>query len=104
MGSNIVYSVKDGHSKLWRGEGGCQSDRWLGKELVLVRNAAANLGGGSKACPIVSECRDAGEGVAQGDLKSAAANAALLAFYLLPHAGEAVNAELKVGFKTTSSS
>lgn len=35
----------------------------------MANNASANLNGASKMCPIVSECRDVGEGIAAGDFK-----------------------------------
>ena len=36
---------------------------------------------GSKGCPIVSECRNVAQGIAQGDYKNAALNGGLLSLY-----------------------
>ena len=38
----------------------------------LAKNSASNIDLGSKTCPLVSECRDVGEGVVQGDFKKVA--------------------------------
>jgi len=44
----------------------------------LARNAASNVGLGSKACPVVGECRGVAQGMSQGDFANAGANAAIL--------------------------
>ena len=47
----------------------------------IKNNASTNLDHGSKMCPILSECRETIDGMVQGDLKQAAANAGLLMLY-----------------------
>ena len=49
----------------------------------LTPKAVQNLNAGSKACPIVSECRDIAQGIAQGDLNKASYNAGVLALATL---------------------
>jgi len=45
------------------------------------------LGLGSKACPIVRECRDVAEGICQGDFAKVALNAGVLALGAVPGGG-----------------
>ena len=56
---------------------------------------------GSKAAPIMGECRNVAEVIEQGDLSKAALNAGLLALYSLP-SGVPANAEVKVGMKSAT--
>jgi len=67
----------------------------------LENNASSNLDVAQKACPIVGECRDVGEGIALGDFTKGAFNAGVLALYSI-RGGVAVNTEVKVAMKTTS--
>lgn len=47
----------------------------------MQSNVAGNMNFASKACPIVSECRDVSQGIAKGDFVNAGANAGLLGLY-----------------------
>lgn len=47
----------------------------------------SNLDAGSKATPIAAECRDVAEGIAGGDFKKVAGNAAILGLCAVASAG-----------------
>jgi len=49
----------------------------------IAKSASASFDMGSKTCPLISECRDFGHGIAQGDLSKTALNAGLLATYVV---------------------
>ena len=58
---------------------------------TFIENLVSNLDKGSKACPVISECRYISKGVTQGiaygDFNGGAVfNAGLLALCLVPHA------------------
>lgn len=102
----VVNAVKDMATSL--GEAGATAgqgvadgagtvDRWTGTMNKLAGNAAYGLEQGSSKCPILSECRAVGEGVAWGDFGKAALSGGLLAFYALPVGGAAASAEAKIG-------
>ena len=58
--------------------------KMIGKQNTqLGSNSYHQLDFASKACPVASECRDFGEGIAQGDFNQAAAGAGMLAMYSL---------------------
>jgi len=46
---------------------------------TLAKNSLQNIGDGSKSFPLISECRDVLEGIAQGDFSKIALNAGILA-------------------------
>ena len=47
----------------------------------MQSNVAGNLNFASKACPIISECRDMSQGIARGDFAQVGANVGLLGLY-----------------------
>jgi hypothetical protein len=53
----------------------------------MAKNAMSNLDAGSKAGPIVGECRDVAEGIASGDFQQVAAGTGLLGLCALGGAG-----------------
>ena len=69
-----------------------------------VAKALSNLDKGSKACPIISECRNIGEGLISADSKCSTRGSAfttgVLALYIVPVGGAAVNAEVKIGISS----
>lgn len=52
-----------------------------GTGALLAKNATSGFSYGSKVCPILSECRDLGKGIAHGDFGKAALNAGILGVY-----------------------
>ena len=89
----MVNAVKEvgSHGKVC----GAGADGLYGQAIAKFDcNAAANLEAGLKACPVVRECRDIQEGMAQGDLQKAAANAGVLALAVVLAGGAS-----HVGFK-----
>ena len=89
----VVNAVKEvgSHGKV----GGAGADGLYGQAVAKFNgNAAANLEMGLKACPVVRECRDIHEGMAQGDLEKVAANAGALALAMVLVGGPS-----HVGFK-----
>ena len=50
----------------------------------LSRHANHNFSQGSKALPIISECRDIGSGIVNGDFQKASFNAGSLALFSVP--------------------
>ena len=83
MGSiaNTVKTVGTGVAKvgsgLGQGAGGIAGQK--GVIHRLGTGAAAHLDAGSRRCPVASELRGVGEGLAQGDLNKTAFNAGVLA-------------------------
>ena len=63
----------------------------------MTENAASNLDEGSKACPVLSECRDLGQGIAERDFRKVVYNGGLLGFYAAQFAGAAEDSEPKRG-------
>ena len=45
----------------------------------------------SKTCPIVAECRDVVQGIAQGDFKKVTVNGGILSLYTLSAAAQSSN-------------
>ena len=61
---NAVTSVGAGVGKVGAGIGrGVTEMASAGPIAKLARDAASNLDAGSRACPIVGECRDLGVGI-----------------------------------------
>ena len=78
--SNAVTNVGTGVSKVGAGLGrGVTEMAGAGPLAKLARDAASNLDAGSRACPIVGECRDVGAGILQGDFQKAALGGGALA-------------------------
>jgi len=50
----------------------------------MAEDAMSKLSAGSKIMPILSECRDIGEGISRGDYKKVALNAGILALTAMP--------------------
>ena len=67
---------------------------------TLAQNAEQNISIGQKTCPIVRECKDIQEGIAQEDLRKATLNSGLLALYVVPIGSAASNAEVRIGLKS----
>lgn len=53
----------------------------------MAKNAMSNLDQGSRATPIAAECRDVGEGIANGDFKKVAGSAAVLGLCAMAGSG-----------------
>ena len=68
----------------------------------LSKNVATNLHHGAQRCAAVRECRDVGDGIAQGDFKQVTLNAALLSSYLVPLAGAPSTSGIKVGINSAA--
>lgn len=91
--TNASKTVGSGLAKAGRGVGECPLSRSFTStalrdaEKILGNNSAHNLGTGSRACPIVSECRDVAAGISQGDFTQVALNAGVLALGAVPGGG-----------------
>ena len=49
----------------------------------MAKLSVKSFKSGSKGCPILSECRDVGEGIFTGDIKRAAINSGFLVLYII---------------------
>ena len=87
---NALLNAASGTYKITTGvgqgvaAGACAIMGQRGLMLMLAREASGKIDEGSKACPIIGECRDLIEGVVNGDLKKAAMNAGVLALMGAP--------------------
>lgn len=97
--SNAVANVGTGVGKVGVGLGRVTEMAGAGPIAKLARDAASNLDAGSRACPIVGECRDVGAGILQGDFQKAALAGGVLAL----DAAAVHGAAGKVGVASASS-
>ena len=83
--SNSVINVGSGMAQVGAGlvqgvgASACGLTGHVESMKSLAQNSLANLDIGSKSFPLISECRDVIEGIAQGDLSKIALNAGILA-------------------------
>ncbi len=64
---NAVSNVGTGVSKVGAGLGkGVSEMAGAGSLTKMARNSASNLEVGSRACPVIGECRDVGAGILVG--------------------------------------
>ena len=70
---------------------------------VIGKNASDNMKLGSKALPVVGECKDIFEGIAHGDLQKVAMSGSLLSLYAFSASGAVTNTNVKLGINSISS-
>ena len=98
----ITQTTRDLATGLARSEANVIGQFQTGIVQQMGRNTALSLDKGSKTCPIISECRNLGEGVTLGDSNQFALNAGLLAVYALPVGSAFAPAEVKVAMNPST--